>query len=145
MNFTHESLTKALIRLSYDPQVPSFFSWLGVTYYLTREALFTTLRTITDIVPRGSTVILDYLDNDAFVPGRAAKRAKIAMEHAQNQGEPIITGFDSSTLADALALPLCLCLHENLSPIDIEERYFQGRRDGYHAYEHMRFAWIVVE
>ena len=32
VDFEQESLAEALTRSSYDPQAPSFFSWLGVTY-----------------------------------------------------------------------------------------------------------------
>ncbi len=144
VDFTKERLAAALTRSSYDPQALSFFSWLGVTMYLTRDVVFATLRSIADVTPVGSTVIFDYLDTDAFVPERAAKRVQMMMEGARHMGEPLKAGFDPSTLATDLA-SLGLRLHENLSPTDIQERYFQGRTDGYHACEHVHFAWAVVE
>ncbi|MHB8918499.1 MAG: class I SAM-dependent methyltransferase [Desulfocucumaceae bacterium] len=144
VDFTHESIAAALTRSSYDPQALSFFSWLGVTYYLPREAAFATLRALADIAPAGSTVIFDYMDTDAFVPGRAAKRIQMSIEKCQEWGEPLITGFDPSTLATDLT-HLGLRLNEDLSPSDIQGRYFQGRTDGYYACEHVHFAWAVVE
>ncbi|OQA09956.1 MAG: hypothetical protein BWY65_00898 [Firmicutes bacterium ADurb.Bin373] len=61
---------------------------------MTSEAVFATLRSIAEITPSGSTVIFDYLDNDAFVPEKAAKRVKIMIRDArQIAGEPMITGF----------------------------------------------------
>jgi O-methyltransferase involved in polyketide biosynthesis len=138
-----ENLAAALVQSSFDPRAQSFFSWLGVTYYLPREAVSATLRSIAAIAPRGSTVIYDYLDTDAFDPDRAANRVKIGMKYLQSIGEPMITGFDPSTLASDLAL-LDLRLQENLSPEEIEDRFFRGRTDGYHAYEHMHFARAVV-
>jgi methyltransferase (TIGR00027 family) len=142
-DFTRENLAAALVQSSFDPRAQSFFSWLGVTYYLPREAVSATLRSIAAIAPRGSTVIYDYLDTDAFDPDRAANRVKIGMKYLQSIGEPMITGFDPSTLASDLAL-LDLRLQENLSPEEIEDRFFRGRTDGYHAYEHMHFARAVV-
>jgi methyltransferase (TIGR00027 family) len=144
VDFTQESLAAALTRSSYDPQAPSFFSWLGVTYYLPRDAVFATLRAITNVAPAGSAVIFDYLDTDAFVPERAAKRVQVMLESFRQQGVPLITGFDPSTLTADLA-NLGLRLYEDLSPTDIQERYFQGRTDGYYACEHEHYAWIVVE
>jgi len=144
VDFTQDSLAVALSSSSYDPQALSFFSWLGVTYYLPRDAVFATLRTIADIAPAGSTVVFDYLDTDAFVPGRAAKRIKVLMERVRQLGESMKAGFDPSTLAADLSR-LGLRLREDLIPTDIEERYFQGRTDGYHAYKHTHFAWAVVE
>jgi len=43
----------------------------------------------------------------------------------------------------ALAVDLAqagLRLEENLSPADIQARYFSGRADGYRAFEQMHFA-----
>ncbi len=142
-DFTRENLAAALEHSSFDPQAKSFFSWLGVTYYLPRQAVSDTLRSIAAIAPRGSTVIFDYLDTDAFDSGRAAKRVKIGMKYMQSIGEPMITSFYPSTLATDLDL-LGLRLLENLSPEEIEDRYFRERTDGYHAYEHMHFARAVV-
>jgi O-methyltransferase involved in polyketide biosynthesis len=143
VDFTKESLVTALKRSTYDLQTLSFFSWLGVTYYLTCDMVFDTLRSIADIAPAGSTIIFDYLDTDAFVPERAAKRVQRMQEIVRRAGEPMKTGFDPSTLAADLA-SIGLRLHENLGPSAIEERYFQGRTDGYHAFEHVHFAWAVV-
>jgi len=144
VDFMHENLVAALTRSSYDPQALSFFSWLGVTYYLTRDAVFATLRAIADVAPAGSTVIFDYYDTDLFVPEKAAKWVQVGMEQMKRMGEPLKAGFDPSTLAVDLAR-LGLRLHENLSPTDIDERYFQGRTDQYHAVEHVHFAWAIVE
>lgn len=144
VDFAKESLVAAFKRSSYDPRTFSFFSWLGVTYYLTRDVVFDTLRSIADIAPAGSTIIFDYLDTDAFVPERAAIRVQRMQEVARRAGEPMKAGFDPSTLAADLA-SIGLRLHENLSPSDIEGRYFQGRTDGYHAFEHVHFARVVVD
>jgi O-methyltransferase involved in polyketide biosynthesis len=67
-----------------------------------------------------------------------------SLEYLRKIGEPMITGFNPLTLGEELA-SLGFSLKENLSPADIEERYFQGRMDGYHAYEHGHFAWAVVK
>ncbi len=143
VDFSRENLADALRRSAYDPQTPSFFSWLGVTYYLTRAAVFATLCALAEVAPAGSAVIFDYLDTDAFVPEKVAKRVQIMMDNVRRLGEPMITGFDPATLAsDLAAIGLSLC--EDLGPADIEARFFAGRPDDYHASEHARFAWAVV-
>ena len=53
------------------------------------------------------------------------------------------TGFDPLTLADELA-GAGYHLQENHDPADIEARYFQGRTDLLHAFEHVHFARAVV-
>jgi methyltransferase (TIGR00027 family) len=143
VDFSRENLAAALRLSAYDREAPSFFSWLGVTYYLTRAAAFATLRAVAAVAPPDSTVIFDYLEADALVPEKAARRVQIMMQLVQRIGEPMISGFDPGTLARDLA-PLGLRLHEDLSPADIEARYFRGRPDGYHAGEQVHFAWARV-
>ena len=143
VDFSRENLGQALEGSAYDRQAPSFFSWLGVTYYLTREAAFATLRAIAEVAPPGSTVVFDYLDAEAFVPERAARRVHIMMRLVERVGEPMLTGFDPASLAADLA-SLGLHLEENLSPADIEARFFAGRPDKYHACEQAHLARATV-
>ncbi|HEY3362163.1 MAG TPA: class I SAM-dependent methyltransferase [Methanosarcina sp.] len=145
IDFTKENLAAALtLSSAYDPNVKSFFSWLGVTMYLTREEVFQTLRSITDIAPEGSVVIFDYFDSDAFIPEKSSPKMQKKQEVFQKLGEKMITGFNPSTLDKDIA-SLGLSLHENLSPEYIEKRYFQGRKDGHHAPEHGYIAYAIVE
>lgn len=144
VDFEQESLAEALTRSSYDPQALSFFSWLGVTYYLPRDVVFDTLSAITAIAPAGSAVVFDYVNTDTFNPGKTAKRMKVLMEGLKQLGEPMLTGFDPSTLAIDLA-SLGWRLHENLSPSDIKKRYFHGRTDCCYPCEHQYLAWAMIE
>jgi methyltransferase (TIGR00027 family) len=143
VDFTQDNLAAALRRSSYDPQAPSFFSWLGVTYYLSRDALFATLQAIAEVAPAGSSIIFDYLHTDAFVPEKAARRVQFMMEIVRRVGEPMLTGFDPSTLAADLGR-LGLRVQGDLIPSDIQGRFFDGRPDGYHACEHAHFVWARV-
>ena len=145
IDFTKESLVTALTSSSsYDPKIKSFFNWLGVTHFLTRAEVFTTLRSIAEIAPAGSIVIFDYLDTNAFIPEKMSPKLQESLEFLRSIGEPMITAFNPSTLDEALS-SLGFHLHANLSPVDIEERYFQGRTDGYHVQEHGYFACAVVK
>jgi methyltransferase (TIGR00027 family) len=73
IDFTKESLVTALTRsLSYDPNVKSFFSWLGVTPYLTQEEVFATLRSIAEVTPAKSIIVFDYLNTDAFISEKSS-------------------------------------------------------------------------
>jgi methyltransferase (TIGR00027 family) len=145
IDFTKESLVTALTNSpSYDSNVKSFFSWLGVILYLTKDEVFTTLRSITKIAPIDSAIVFDYFDTDAFIPEKSSPQMRNLLEYLRNIGEPMKTGFNPSNLAEELA-SLGFSLQENLSPTDIEERYFKGCTDGYHAREHVYFACAVIE
>jgi methyltransferase (TIGR00027 family) len=143
LDFNKDNLEATLRGSAYDPEVLTVFSWLGVTYYLPRNVVLAAWRSISEVAPAGSAVIFDYLDTDAFVPARVSRRVQIMQEIVARIGEPMITGFDPTTLAADLANQ-GLRLQENLSPADIQARFFEGLSDGYQASEHAYFAWAVV-
>lgn len=138
VDFSRQPLVDALKNAAFDPQKLSFFSWLGVTYYLTQEAIESTLQTIANIAPGGSTLVFDYMDTDAFIPEKAGKTNQWMQNITRQAGEPMKTGFDPQKLAGDLK-QLGFSLQDNLSPSEIEDRYFQGRNDHYHASEHVHF------
>jgi methyltransferase (TIGR00027 family) len=145
-DFTKESLVTVLTRSSfYDPNVKSLFSWLGVVSYLSHEDIFATLRSIAEIAPAGSIVVFNYADTNTFIPEKLSPQMKEFMKLLRKIGEPIkMSGFNPSRLAEDLK-SLGFRLQENLSPVNIEGRYFKGRTDGLHAYEYGYFACAVVE
>lgn len=144
VDFTKDSLAAALEQSSYDPQTRSFFSWLGVTMYLTRDEVFATLRSIANIACAGSSVVFDYFHDDAFIPSKVDSKEHEMREELRRMGEAQKTGFNPAALASNI-LPLGLHLHENLSPSDIQARYFQGRTDGFCAAAKVHLAWAEIE
>jgi len=58
-NFLTDDWLDNLAKAGFDPRKPTFFLWEGVTYYLSREAMEKTFRTIATITP-GSVVVFDY-------------------------------------------------------------------------------------
>ena len=143
IDFMTQRLSDVLRQSAYDRRKRTFFSWLGVTYYLTREVVFDTLREVAAVAPQGSVIVSDYLDADAFRPERAAKRVQLLQAIARQVGEPMQAGFDPAELAVDLDRA-GFRLEEDLSPAAIEARYFRQRADEYHAFEHVHFARAVV-
>lgn len=139
VNFGCEDLVAALLAAGFNLRKPAFFSWLGVSYYLSRRAAETTLREIAGLAAPGSRLVLDYLDADALIPGKAARAVQVMQSIVRQTGEPMKTGFAPAALGGTLG-GLGFQLEENLSPADIEARYFQGRADSYHAVEQVHFA-----
>jgi len=58
-NFLTDDWLDNLAKAGFDPGRPTFFLWEGVTYYLSRDAMEKTFRTIATIAP-GSGVVFDY-------------------------------------------------------------------------------------
>lgn len=138
-----ENLATVLQHSSYDPECLTFFGWMGVTYYLDPESVFATLRAIAAVAPRCSSIVFDYLDTGFFAPENPHKSVRAVLDNVRRIGEPMSTGFDPPEL-DRILSRLGFRLHEDLSASDIEARYFRARTDGYHAGNHIHFAWAAV-
>lgn len=139
VDFTRSSLIDVLLGAGFDPQLPAFFSWLGVTYYLTHDEVAGTFRDVARIAAPGSCVVFDYLDRVAYDERLASPRVRRMIEGVRQLGEPMLSGFDPHTLEEELTR-VGLTLTEDLSPMDIQARYFMGRTDHYRACEHVHFA-----
>src|ERR1700733_185343 len=76
VDFKAESLRDGLSRAGFDWSEPAFFSWLGVTIYLTAEAISATLRSVSGCGP-GSEIVLSYDASDAFLDDAARELVKL--------------------------------------------------------------------
>jgi methyltransferase (TIGR00027 family) len=142
-DLARESLAAALERSPYDPEALTFFSWLGVTYYLALEDVLATFGALATLASPGSTVVFDYLDAGFFSPNNPHKSVHLVLEKVRDIGEPMQTGFEPADLAENVAR-LGFYLLEDLSPAGIEEHYFAQRTDGYHAGRYIHFAWASI-
>ncbi len=133
------SVADALRGSSFEPRVPSVFSWQGVIAYLTLPAFRETLRSIRSVAAPGSLLLFSYLDGDAFREGKASARVRDMIQVTRSIGEPSITGFDLPVLRAELAAAR-FDLVEDVDPEEQQRRYFSGRSDGYRATEHFHLA-----
>lgn len=143
VDLAQTSLAEALEASAFNRSEPVIFSWLGVTFYLSYEVVMNTFKAIAGISAPGSIVVFDFMDREAFVPGKASMHSKKIREIVKNAGEPMKMGFDVETLGSVLE-EAGFQLREILTPGEIQKRYFQGRTDGYHAAEHIHFAYAAV-
>jgi methyltransferase (TIGR00027 family) len=144
VDFAKDDLADALRNAAYKPDTLSFISWLGVTYYLTHEAIAETLKALSGLATQGSSLVFDYFDDEAFDPQQAARRTTLMRLTAGRVGEPMKTSFKPEALAAELS-GLGFRLEENLAPSDIQACYFSGRTDRLRAFEHIHFARALVE
>ena len=133
-----ESVAAALARASFETTRLTFFSWLGVTMYLTREANLATLRSIASCSPAASEVVFTYLDERLF---QAKSDAFREMEQrVAAMGEPFLSGFNPAELAENLAT--CgLDLVEDLNGSEASARYDRG---GGHNLGQSMFSHIAL-
>lgn len=131
VNFERQSLDEGLAAAGFSQQEPAFFSWLGVTPYLSRAAFDATSGFIARM-PLGSGVVFDY----------AVERSLLRVARA---GEPFRLFFDPAALAADLAR-LGFADIEDLNCDRINARYFAGRSDGLSVSGggHLLSAWTGI-
>lgn len=126
------ALDAVLADSAFRRDLPAFFSWLGVTTYLSREANLATLCAIASCAARGSELVFSYLDQrvlDGDSDDDALQRARAQVAAV---GEPWVSGFHPDELASDLH-GAGLELAHDLGAHELTERYCAGRGDGLHA------------
>lgn len=107
---------------------PAFFSWLGVTPYLTREAFDRTIAFIASL-PSNTGVVFDYgLDPALMNPVQRAAHDMLSARVAR-AGEPFRLFFNPRMLARDLQAAGFTRI-EDLDARQIDERWFRDRTDG---------------
>jgi methyltransferase (TIGR00027 family) len=130
LDFETRTIADGLREAGYDPGVPTFFSWLGVTPYLTPEAVTSTLRFIAS-ASVGSAVVFDYLVSPSLLtPAQRATFDRLA-HWADSDGEPWRTFFDPESLKEDLPA-MGFGQAENLGLPEINARYLLASSDEFH-------------
>jgi methyltransferase (TIGR00027 family) len=132
VDFEVEDLREALDRAGFDWGRPTLFNWLGVVMYLTREAIATTLRTLAGAAP-GSGIVLTYLQAPGYLDEDSLVLFKIMEPLVAQVGEPFREGFAPAEF-EALVRDCGHTVDENVTPEDLETRYFAGRKDDLRPY-----------
>lgn len=143
VDFTKDNFMDALTGSGFDPAKKSFFSWLGVTYYLSIQSITNTLNAIANNTASGSMIVFDYVDDAGFIAEKACRAVQLMQTIARQSGEPMLTSFEPDKLNLFLKMN-GFSLVDNLSPAVIEKRYFQNRQDRYHAIENVHIARAMI-
>lgn len=141
VDFAKESLSAVLKRSPFNRNAPAFFSWLGVTYYLTYSEVTATFGAIADISRPGAGIVFDYLDKGFFEPDNPHRSVHDLLESMRNAGEPMRTGFDPAALAEELE-PMGFRILEDLNAGEVQTRFLIGHTGRYRTglYAHIARA-----
>jgi methyltransferase (TIGR00027 family) len=143
VDFENKSLDAGLREFGFDEKSPAFFSWLGVTPYLTHDACMTTLSYIARM-PAGSGVVFDFaVDRSLLNFGQRIALDALARRVAA-AGEPFQLFFHPAKLQDELKR-LGFRRTEFLQGEQINQRYFSERSDGLKVrggLGHLMGAWV---
>ena len=137
IDFSRDDMNEVLDRAGFDRKIPTFFSILGVLYYLTLPVFEQTLEKISRSSEAGNRVVFDFPDEKTF-SREYARRAYDLAKITDKLGEPMQHGFTVREIRQALAeTGFKVVRHE--TPESIQKTYFDERTDGQTAYENIHF------
>ena len=128
VDFEREAAFDALAAAGFDAAAPAFFSWLGVTVYLSELTVLTVLESIAGLA-RGSGIAFDYAIDPSPLSERARRAVEVVAARAAAAGEPWTLFFDPEPLRARLR-GWGFTTVEDLDGAAINRRYFAGRPDG---------------
>ncbi|WP_067843717.1 class I SAM-dependent methyltransferase [Amphibacillus sediminis] len=141
MDFTTKFSNHDLIDKGLDNK-KTFFSLLGVSYYLTKEENTALLNRLFDKVPSGSSIVFDYADENLFEEKGMSNRVENMVKMASASGEPMKSAFSYYEIENMLEKS-GLLIYEHLSPTEINQLYFSNRTDYLSAFETIHFIHAV--
>jgi methyltransferase (TIGR00027 family) len=131
IDFERQSLAEGLASAGFRGDQPAYFQWLGVTAYLTRKAIVSTLDFIAGIA--GSEVAFDYAEPFENYPPAARANLIAVAESAAARGEPWLSLFDPGDMA-ALMQARQFAEFEDVTRGELAKRYYgdlgEGLRSG---------------
>jgi methyltransferase (TIGR00027 family) len=128
VNFEMQTLAEGLRLAGFDASKATFFSWLGVTMYLTPEAIRATFGFIAS-TPPGGGVAFDYAIPRGSLNWMGRLALDALMRRVAAAGEPFRTFFEPAELMDELR-GMGFRDVEDLDSEAIHARYFANRMDG---------------
>jgi len=122
VDFERESFVERLVATGFDPAQRSFVFWLGVTMYLTREAVERSLAAVT-AWPGGGEIVFDYAEPPSVDMSEGARAARDALaQRVAAIGEPLIGLMEPDALHSRLS-KLGYCGVEDLGGFELAERF----------------------
>lgn len=123
VDFRSGHLQQQLVQCGFDVTQKTFFSLLGVSYYLTETEIERLLTEISAFAAEGSTLVFDYADAHLFQTNSIRIQRMLAL--AEASGEPMQFCSNAMHLTKILEASHFL-IYEMLSPEEMQERYLQN-------------------
>jgi methyltransferase (TIGR00027 family) len=129
VDFERETASDKLRAAGFSTDIPTVFAWLGVTYYLKREAIEASLRDVRGIAAPGSHVVFDYRMADHYL--RPVERGPVLRSDRvfKRWGEPMLSRLEPEDMHAIMKATGWSIAAEHTSA-QMAARYFGGGRDG---------------
>ena len=128
VDFERDELGGALRRAEFRADQPACISWMGVTMYLTDDAVLRTLGAVAALAP-GTCLCFDYRVPASMLDAAGRLAHELIEARAASVGEPWRSAFDPAQLERQL-LDMGFGSAQTASANELNERYFARRNDG---------------
>jgi methyltransferase (TIGR00027 family) len=142
VDFTVDSLADRLTAAGFDRSRPAFLTWLGVTQYMSTEAISRTLDVLTGFAP-GTELVMEYLQPARLLDHGGQALAEFFMPKAAAAGEPWIT-FLTTAQARELGTTHGWRVVEDVGRHDQVEASLWQRRDALRPHELGRLLHMII-
>lgn len=129
VDFETQSLAAQLQLAGLKPDEPTFFSWLGVSMYLTPQTVMQTLQCVADATTAGGGIAFDYVTPPAPQTLSQKLRWMVLQTWLSAVGEPWKGFFNPTALRDALKTQGFTSIVD-MGSDDINGRYFSAPSGG---------------
>ena len=129
VDFERDDLGARLVAAGFDPRQRTLFSWMGVTFYLTLEAVTGTLDRIGVLAAPGSELALDYMQERECVPEEELELFDRMLRFVKRHGEPMITSFAPDEAVERMGLREAWETIEHEFPAANPDRHLGSRKD----------------
>lgn len=142
IDFELASLKDALTAVYFNANTRSYFSWIGVTQYLTMPAILSTVKTILSL-PEGSGIIFSFILPEHLLEGIDKQASVYFSEMLASKGEPWLTRLDPVELQELL-YNLGFKKVMYFKPEMVQKQYLHQRSDQRIApiYEQLMYAEV---
>lgn len=128
IDFEQGTLAQGLADVGFRADLPTCFSWLGVTMYLTESAIMDTLGFVASL-PKHSSISFDFRVPLSLLDPIQRVMAEVMAQGAATLGEPWISNFDPAWLCQQV-LGLGFSEAQTFEPDELNRRYLHQRKDG---------------
>lgn len=126
IDFSKDDMAEVLKNAGYDPEKPTFFAILGVTYYLTLPVFEQTIRTISKLCGDVGEIVFDYPD-ETTLENNDSERVNTLAAITEKLGEKMLHGYSFEEINGVLdRCGFEIDAHE--TPQIIQQNYFENSK-----------------
>ena len=143
IDFSKDDMNEELLKAGFNPDIPSFFAILGVSYYLTLPVFEQTIKKISELCRAEGKIVFDYPD-ETTLREKNAERVHTLADITEKLGEKMLHGYSFAEVNSVLD-KYGFEIEDHETPQMIQKHYFDGRDDGITAFENIHFMLAYRE